>query len=84
MSLIAILWYIEQHRFSPPSDRNELEAAQKFLEQAAIEHLVSLALLVPDVIQSELEVGYQSKPFLISGSTMQAWVYRKGRVANLQ
>lgn len=26
----------------PPADRNELEAAQKFLEQAAIENLVSV------------------------------------------
>lgn len=26
-----------------PTDRNELEAAQKFLEQAAIENLVSMA-----------------------------------------
>lgn len=29
-----------------PADRNELEAAQKFLEQAAIENLVSVMLLL--------------------------------------
>lgn len=29
-------------RLLSPTDRNELEAAQKFLEQAAIENLVSM------------------------------------------
>lgn len=58
-----------------PADRHELEAAQKFLEQAAIENLVSVAVLVCHRAERscrQLEPG--TRAHTLSASISVSWM----------
>lgn len=54
-----------------PADRNELEAAQKFLEQAAIENLVSV-LLLGAVVRKLAEPPRRASSSLLAAAWMEA------------